>query len=84
LALLLCGCATDGKLAGTPPKAVDLSALDVCRNVLGPIDLPPVTANTDARAAFAADDARLIAAIAEIATARGCIADVKTAYAKGK
>jgi hypothetical protein len=58
--------------------------LDVCQRVLGPIDLPTVTANTDARAAFFADDARLIAALAEIATARGCIADVKTAYAGKK
>ena len=56
----------------------------MCGNVLGPIDLPPVTANTDARAAFFADDARLIAARAEIAAGRGCIADVKTAYAGKK
>jgi hypothetical protein len=56
----------------------------VCAQVLGPIDLPPVTANTDARSAFFADDARLIAARAEIATGRGCIADVKQAYAGKK
>lgn len=85
LAPLLCGCAGSSVLReGIAPKVVNLSALDTCTRILAPVALPNVTATTDARVAFARDDAALIIARGEIAHGRDCIADVKNRYATGK
>lgn len=46
--------------------------------------LPPVTAKTDARIAFARDDVALIKAAGEIDIGRACIGNVKAAYAAPK
>jgi hypothetical protein len=82
-ALLLCGCANQSLIkAGIPALTVNLSALDTCKAALADVALPPVTAATDARAAFVADDAKLIEARGEIAIGRTCITDVQQSYAQ--
>jgi len=78
----LFGCVTDSK--GTPPFAVDLSALQVCERVLAPVKRPAVTATTDARVAFVKDDAALSIARGEIKNGRRCVADVRQRYAAQK
>ena len=80
MAPLLCGCAHPNELTGTPPLAVEIP--NTCERILKPVPLPKVTAKTDARGAFLADDAALITAHGEIESGRGCIADVRTRYAK--
>jgi hypothetical protein len=49
--------------------------------VLVPVPLPAVTADDDARAAFLKDDAALMTANRRIRTGRGCVADLRKAYA---
>ncbi len=52
-----------------------------CEQVLVPVPLPKVTAASDARAAFLADDKALISANRRIITGRNCVADVRKGLA---
>jgi hypothetical protein len=79
LALLLCGCETDGKLAGTPPLSVTTPT--ICERLLADVALPPITAKEDAHVAWAKDDAALRIAAVRIAQGRGCIVEQRELYA---
>lgn len=80
---MLSGCVTTQPDPGGDPLAVSLPA--TCEEFLTPVDLPPVDATTDARAAFVYDDAALLTANERISKGRDCLHDERNAYAgKGK
>lgn len=81
--MLLCGCASVPPESRTAPAplAVDLKALDSCRQFLRKTPLPQVLPSDDAGAAFLKDDAALIGAYARMDAADHCVADVQTLYA---
>jgi hypothetical protein len=76
--MLLAGCVHDP--AALPAQLlVDQPA--ICEQILQEVPMPEVGPDTDAVAAFLADEAALIVANATIASGRACIADQREAYA---
>ena len=78
--MLLCSCVSDPN-SGTPPLAVDLSALKTCEKILQAVPPPAVTAKTAAGLAFLKDDAALLTANGRLASGRACVADTRMRYA---
>lgn len=80
---LCAGCATNPL-----PEDLVRTLPATCQKLLKQTPLPPVTATTDAREAWARDDAALQASNARTAAAQKCESDMAKAYAapakKGK
>lgn len=55
----------------------------MCGELMADVPLPAVDARTDARVAFARDDAALIEAKKRLANGRGCVGEVRRRYQGG-
>lgn len=78
LALSLCGCASDPKLAVLERSV----PTEPCEKILQRVPLPIVRPTDDARLAFMKDEAALLSANQRIDAGRNCVADVRQSYGK--